>query len=733
MARHAPVSSLHRLAEAWGVQTAYVDAISRRREASTESLLRVLQALGARVTRAGEARTALRERRQQLWRRGLEPVGVAWDGGPATIRLRLPARQAHGLLHGRLRLEDGTERSWSARLADLPEVERVRMERVTFAAREVALPDDLPPGYHQLTLEAGGSAFESVILTAPRRAYVGSGPAGERAWGLFLPLYALQTQHSWGCGDFSDLEALLEWTGRLGGAVVGTLPLLAAFLDEPCEPSPYSPVSRLFWNELFVDVSRAPELAACHEARALMRSEEFVSELLHLRDAALVDYRRAMALKRRLLAALARSFFGCAGERSATFDDYLRGHPQVEDYAVFRAVQERRRAPWTDWPTPLRDGVVADGDFDPEVKQYHLYVQWLADEQMQRLAAKARSLGPGLYLDLPLGVHAHGYDVWRERQGFAGGVSGGAPPDVVFPRGQNWGFAPLHPEGIRNQGYRYVRAFVRRQMQLAGILRIDHMPSFHRVFWIPDGLEAKDGVFVNYPAEEMYAVFCLESRRHNTLLVGEDLGTVPPEVPQAMDHHGFQRMYVVQYELRPAPEPALAEPPAASVASVNTHDMPPFAAYWEGQDVDQRRDLGLIGNDSHRSEVNQRAAMRQSLAALLRERGLLGEAATVGAALNGCLRFLAQSPAQLVLVSLEDLWLETQPQNVPSTWQEYPNWRHKARFTLDEMQRLPEARQLLAEVDRDRRGQAPAASAGARLSAAGNGQADGAAAAVVKR
>ena len=160
------------------------------------------------------------------------------------------------------------------------------------------------------------------------------------------------------------------------------------------------------------------------------------------------------------------------------------------------------------------------------------------------MAEEARRAGPGLYLDLPLGVHAHGYDVWREREAFAVEASGGSPPDVVFTKGQDWGFPPLHPERIRAQGYRYVLAYLRRQLACAGVLRIDHMPVFHRLFWIPHGVPASQGVYVRYPAEEYYAIFSLESHRHKAMLVGEDLGTVPPEVPESMGRHNVHRMYV---------------------------------------------------------------------------------------------------------------------------------------------------------------------------------------------
>jgi 4-alpha-glucanotransferase len=698
MPRAASDSALYQLAHRYGVETAYVDALGRQRQAAPEALLRVLRVLGAPVARVGDARGALRERVRDEWARGLEPVHVFWDGGPGHVPLRLPARQARGALHCRLLLEDGAEQPWVCRLDDLTEDGRARVGRAVYVVKRLDLPEALPPGYHQLTLELPGASFQTLLLSAPARAYQGD-PA-RRDWGAFLPLYALQSQHSWGCGDFSDLGRLLDWVGSLGGGLVGTLPLLAAHLDDPCEPSPYSPLSRLFWNELYLDVSRAPELERCPEARELMRSAGFVEELLLVRGAPLVEYARVMALKRRVLAELARAFFRAPSERRTAFAQFLREDPRVEDYAAFRAVQQRWREPWAQWPGPLRDGLLTAGDFEEENQRYHLYVQWLASEQMRELSARARQLGAGMYLDLPLGVHPQGYDVWRERRAFAPGVSGGAPPDVVFPRGQSWGFAPLHPEGIRAGGYGYVRAYVHKQMRLAGVLRIDHMPSFHRVFWVPDGMDAHEGIYVRYPSEELYALFSLESHRQRTRLVGEDLGTVPPEVPEAMQRHGIGRMYVVQYELKPEKERALPEAPAGSVASVNTHDMPPFAAYWAGQDVEQRRELGLVGEEAAAAAWQERQAMREALAYFLRARGLLGPSAEVGAILRACHRYLAAGPARTVLVSLEDLWLETNPQNVPSTFAEYPNWRRKARHALEEIERLPEVRALLAEVDR---------------------------------
>ena len=91
--------------------------------------------------------------------------------------------------------------------------------------------------------------------------------AVERLWGVFAPTYSLRTELGIGA-DVMDLDVLGAWIDGYGGKVVGTLPLLASYLDQPCEPSPYSPVSRRFWNEVYLDVERLPEMARSPAARA---------------------------------------------------------------------------------------------------------------------------------------------------------------------------------------------------------------------------------------------------------------------------------------------------------------------------------------------------------------------------------------------------------------------------------------------------------------------------------
>src|SRR5262249_56836426 len=166
----------------------------------------------------------LRRRRQGLWQRLVEPVTLAWDGKPEGVGLRVPARQADDLLSCRLELEAGGTRSWSRSLAELPVKHSAEVEGVAYQVRSLELPGPLPLGYHRLVIELRGKAADSLLLAAPVRSYP---PQHPPTWGGFLPVYALRSARNWGAGDFTDLEALIDWVQERGGGLVGTLPLLA--------------------------------------------------------------------------------------------------------------------------------------------------------------------------------------------------------------------------------------------------------------------------------------------------------------------------------------------------------------------------------------------------------------------------------------------------------------------------------------------------------------------------
>jgi 4-alpha-glucanotransferase len=692
------MSALHRLAALYGVQTAYYDVRHQHQQAEPEVLLVTLRLLGAPVATYKDVPAALRTRWQALWQRGVEPVVVAWDGQPAWLTLRLPVSQASGPLACHLQTEAGEECRWETHLANLPGRRHTTVEGTAYVTKRLRLPGGFPPGYHQLTLETTEQRWHTLLISAPKRAYTFPDDATHKEWGAFLPAYALHSARSWGSGDFSDLEALATWLAELGGGVLATLPLLSAFLDVPCDGSPYAPASRLFWNEFYLDVTRAPGLEECAAARALLDSAEIRTALADLQGAPWVDYRRQMGLKRRVLEALAHWFFSTGRAQHPDFQQFVATHPAVEDYARFRAAVERQQAPWPAWPAPLRDGALTPADYDAPAQHYHLYVQWVAQSQLTTFAERSKAAGVKLYLDLPLGVHADSYDVWRERELFVRDASTGAPPDMFFTQGQNWGFPPLHPEAIRQQGYRYVITYLRHQLRHIGLLRLDHVMGLHRLFWIPHGTEVRHGVYVHYAAEELYAIVSLESHRHQVCIVGENLGIVPAYVNTTMARHHLHRMYVAQYEIRPAAPLALQPIAAHVVASLNTHDMPPFAAFWQGLDIADRVALGLLSPADAHHERQQRQVHTEALQAFLRQQGWLTDA-NPEEVIRAFLAFLSASAAQIVLVNLEDLWLETQPQNVPGTYDERPNWQRKAQHSLETLRQMPQVLATLHTIN----------------------------------
>ncbi len=605
-------NELRRLAEALGVATEFVDGLGRTVRPGDDTLIAVCNALGARVTSAADAATALAAHRTEQ-DQAVPPVLVAWDG-----RLELPAalQTADGEIHiesGDVRaLEGGVDRS----------------------------SGPLPTGYHTLVLERPRLASIAVI-SAPVRSF----PLDPVVrWGVGAHLGAVRTERSRSIADLRDLRALARWSADRGSGVVSLLPLLPTFNGASPEPSPYSPVSRLFWSELHL------ELGDAHRPTA-------GDGLLDL-GAADQEVRAALGPDRRP-----------APDRI---------DPELARYARFRGAQARLGRAWMTWPDAARRGALADEHVDPDEERFHLVAQ---QEMRSQLAALTSSLdgGPLLGLDLSVGVHPHAYDVWSRQELFASGMSVGAPPDAGFPSGQNWGFPPVLPGASQAEGHRYLAESIAHQAGLAGVLRIDHVMALRRLYWIPSGAGLADGTYVQYPLEELFAVVCVESHRHRCAIVGENLGTVPSEIDASLARHGILGMYLAQFEAGETPRPS--GPAATEAALINTHDTPSLAGWVREIDIDERLRVGLLDQAGAASE---RTSRRQAVARLERTVGVSSDPA--GPFLDAVLGWLGGSTSPLVSVAIEDLWLESQPVNIPGTASDQrPNWRRLWARTLDDV------------------------------------------------
>jgi 4-alpha-glucanotransferase len=411
-------------------------------------------------------------------------------------------------------------------------------------------------------------------------------------------------------------------------------------------------------------------------------------------------------LRRQVTEPMAEALLAGGSARLDELVAFGRARPELAAYAHFRASLDRLgRDRVADVAPPLAGG----GSLEPTFG-YHLYGQWTACQQLQQAGAALP-----LYADLPVGVHPDGFDPWWSPGSFVPAVHGGAPPDLFFGGGQDWGFPPLHPEGIRQDGYRHLIAVLRRALRHAAYLRVDHVMGLQRLYMIPAGGDARHGAYVSYRAEELHALVSLEAHRAGTVVVGEDLGTVPAEVRRRMAADRMLRSWVFQFEST-ATEPLPAVPPAV-LASMGTHDLPRFGAYLWGTDIDEREEAGVLSAAAAAGQrANRDLARRRLLRALDVPEvpdgpGVPGDgvpgAETTAAALRGCLSHLAQSAADLVLVDLEELWGERHPQNHPGTGPEAGNWRRRGARTLAEARGDPALTDVLDQVDRLRRRVAP--------------------------
>jgi 4-alpha-glucanotransferase len=641
---------------------------------------------------------------------------VAQEAPVPVLRLRLPAES--GGVEWHCRLEDGSQCAGKSAGADL------------------WLPPRLPLGYHRLAITGAGAGTEIGLVVAPDSCHLPAAlQPGARSWGLTAQLYGLRSAKDWGIGDFSDLALLCQQAGALGAAAVGINPLHALFAAEPRHFSPYSPSSRAWLAYLYLDVTQIPGFADDAAAQALAPDAMIAAA----RGADLVDYAAVATLKRPVLEALYRRFRirerGSGSRLGSAFRAFRKeGGEALTAFATFEALHEHfinSGGPfsWHAWPPAMRDpkspAVAQFARAHRRRVEFFQFLQWQADRQLGEAAAAGRAggLGVGLYRDLAVGVNPHGAEAWADQGLVVPDAAIGAPPDPLSRAGQNWGLAPINPLALCRRGFAPVIAALRANMRHAGILRIDHVMSLQRLYWIPSGCPATAGAYVNYPFHDLLRLVALESRRQGCAVVGEDLGTVPDGFRETMQRASVLSYRIFMFERRgdggfiaPGDYPPLA------AASAATHDLATLKGFWLGRDIEWRRRLGLYPDAAaEATEADERRRDRRQLLEALGGEGLLapgrfaeflpddGEPAYGAELGEAILAYLARARARLMLVQIEDVAGEAEQANLPGTTEAHPNWRRRLSARLEEVLAGPEMARVAALVTAARRGAAPGA------------------------
>jgi 4-alpha-glucanotransferase len=724
---------LERLAKARGIGDSYHDYRGELKQFPLASKAALLAAMGIDTTSDESLRRASEDFVAKPYARLLPPV-VVCEEGELSAHVYVPMSHSDRPLRWRVDCANGAAFAGEVYPLSLREESRSVQQGETFVQLTLPLPDTLGLGYHALQVSLGDvREGRARLIVCPSRCYAPAAiERNERVWGIAVQLYTVRTPENWGIGDFRDLRALINIAAPLGCGIIGLNPLHALFPAQPEHSSPYSPSNRQFLNVLYITVEDVPEFTECEALRERVGSPAFKSKLADLRALPAVDYAAVAKLKFDALREIYDHFraqhLAHHTMRAREFREFVeRGGEPLRLHAIYDALDRMLRARdsryggWISWPEEFRDasslGVqrfAAEHDADVE---YFLYLQWNAHTQLATAQRRARDLGMqiGLYGDVAVGANPGGSETWSNRRLYLIDAAIGAPPDPLALKGQDWGIPPQDPVELAAQGYMPFRTLLENNMIAVAALRLDHVMSLYRLWWVPKGATANDGAYVHYPLSDLAGILALESHRHRCLVIGEDLGTVPDEVREEM---GAKRIYHYKVLLFEKEHDGRFKAPAAyeplSLATVTTHDLPTLRGWWEGYDLALRDQLNLYPNAAIREETRTgRAHDSRALMRALVDTGLwhwtpaqpLPEYSMPLVRAIHC--YLAMSAANVALVQVEDLIGMTDPVNVPGTHTEHPNWQRKVTADLSDIFTRPEVIEMLSAVNKARKGENP--------------------------
>ena len=638
---------------------------------SPNTMVAVLAALGVDASSPERVSVELGHAEDDVWRRTLPPVLVVREGTEHHVPVHVSDGAAVEVW---VELEDGDHRGTSQ--VDLWVAPRV-VDGRTLGRATIALPTDLPLGWHTIVAETEGTTARSTLVVTPARLALTAGLDERRGWGFMAQLYSVRSARSWGLGDLADLADVAWGSGHAGADFLLINPLHAAEPVAPLTPSPYLPSTRRFVHPIYLRPEDVAETAYLPVAeRSLVEWQAEVARPLST-DPGPIDRDAVWTAKKAALEVVHAAPRSTV--RQQRFEQFRADEGQgLEDFATWCAIAEHYAG--APWPAEAHDrGSALVQRLRTELAEridFWCWLQWVADEQLAAAQRTAREAGMrlGIMHDLAVGVHPEGADAWSMRDVLAQGVSVGAPPDMYNQQGQDWSQPPWRPDALARTAYRPFRDLLRTVLRHAGAIRIDHVIGLFRLWWIPQGRGAQQGAYVRYDHEALIGILCLEAQRAGAVVIGEDLGTFEPWVRDYLSDRGILGTSVMWFEY----EDGGVMPPEhyrrLALATVTTHDLPPTAGYLAGEHVDLRNQLGLL---TEPVEVvrGQARNERQRMVDLLHARGLIDDDPSERQLVEALHRLVLASPSVLVGVALADAVGERRAQNQPGTDQEYPNWK----------------------------------------------------------
>jgi 4-alpha-glucanotransferase len=717
---------INELAGLCGILPEYWDIFGKLHTATVDAKKAMLRAMQVQVESDEAIAREIEKRRNGPWMRFVEPaIVISVHAQPLRVPLYIPVPAGNKddlLITCLIEDENGMCSEIKRRGADIESLEERTIENTGYV--KILLSDELQRnmGYYTADIECalngghfpdGSSTIrkKTKIIITPDACYLPPGLEGGKTWGLSANLYSLRSERSWGIGDFKDLETIAGLVADKKGDFIGINPLHAIPNTHPYGISPYSPISRLYRNFIYLHIEDIPEVRASDEIQRLIKGKSVQKKMQELQKLNRINYEEAGKLKDKILRRAFDLFYekhyDKGTERDNDFKKYVSGEGEsLESFATFLVLRnfflKKNIYTWQDWPEAYHD---PSGQAVKKFKKqrqkevlYYSYLQWLIDEQLMKISGHCKKAGMkiGLYYDLAVGAIGGGSDAWNYQEIF-GNADVGAPPDDFNPCGQNWGFPPVIPDSLKEHGYQLFIETIRKNMKYGGALRIDHALGLFRLFWIPAGVSPCDGAYLLQPAEDFLRIIALESERNRAIVIAEDLGTIDDKFREMLQ--SFRMLsYRLFYFERNYPDPSFKLPAhysSTALCAITTHDLPTLYGYWVGHDIEEKKQMGIYKDEeAWNNDVAARERDKRLILSVLKAQGLIpadfpedpaGVPHMTHELCMAIYRYLAQTPCKLLLVSLDDIIGTLSQQNMPGTVDSHPNWIQKTPESLDDM------------------------------------------------
>ena len=697
------------LAEMAGISPTWIDAFGSPHTVSHESMRAMLAALGMPSATNEECEASIAAIATERATRPLPPLLTAQVG------MAIPIGR-HPVLRGRpyrVELEDGSV--VEGRFSEDPE------QALEIAPLQAHGYHQLEVGEHRVTLAVAPTRCYSVSDAAANT--LGTPVSEPRLWGISTQLYSLRRRGDGGIGDFGGLARFVREAAQQGAAAVAISPVHAMFSDDLYRFSPYGPSSRVLFNALHIDPSAVMGEDLLQQ---VLHEQGLAEEGARLEANELIDWPSSSAWKLKVLRALYRRFCDAGGAPRTAFDAFRAEMGDVvEDHAMFETMHawrrsEGRNGDWRSWPEEFRDprgaAIAAFGAEHADEVGFHAFLQWQAALGLQQAQITAREAGMaiGIISDLAVGADPAGSQAWSRQNQLLNGLSVGAPPDALAPLGQNWGLGAFSPVALRRHGFQAYLEMLRSAFRHAGGVRIDHVLGLTRMWLTPDGFSANEGGYLRFPFDDLLRLIALESWRHRGIVIGEDLGTVPPGFDERLAHAGILGIRVLWFQRR---ESRFLPPSAWSkeaMATTTTHDLPSVAGWWKALDVGWRARLDMLGpNASESGEMDIRNGERSALWQAMSEAGVLDGRDTLEQPphdqppVDHAIAYVGMTPAPLAMIPIEDLLGVEEAPNLPGTTDQHPNWRRRLPGTVDSMLDTPAVRARTSLLNQTRQAPEP--------------------------